>query len=159
MAKQPGLDGRHRDANGQIHHKMGNTRIGTLRRHTEQILLLDASDMKLENLLNETGAKSLSDFRKTSTINCRTSSKENKAANCGLICLCKIEFAIGSLKFPASNSGLKSMSTSETDEYKIGKCPCGNGDIIKSVTTQDNPWSGADIYYRVDCDKCRENGI
>jgi hypothetical protein len=66
MAKQPGLDGRHRDANSQIHHKMGNTHIGTLRRHTEQILLLDAVvDMKLENLLNETGAKSLSDFRKS----------------------------------------------------------------------------------------------
>jgi hypothetical protein len=32
MAKQPGLDGRHRDANGEIHRKMGQTRIDTLRK-------------------------------------------------------------------------------------------------------------------------------
>jgi hypothetical protein len=29
--KQPGLDGRHRDANGQITSKHGNTTVGTLR--------------------------------------------------------------------------------------------------------------------------------
>ena len=28
---QPGLDGRHRDANGRIRVKQGNTRVGTLR--------------------------------------------------------------------------------------------------------------------------------
>ena len=46
------------------------------------------------------------------------------------------------------------MSTSETADFEMGKCPCGNGSIIKSVTTQDNPWSGADISYSVACKKC-----
>lgn len=48
------------------------------------------------------------------------------------------------------------MSTSETDEYPIGKCACGKGDVVKTIVTQDNPWSGADIWFRVDCDDCRE---
>ncbi len=47
------------------------------------------------------------------------------------------------------------MSTSETDEYIIGKCPCGMGKVIKTVVTQDNPWSGADVSYDVDCRVCR----
>lgn len=65
MAKQPGLDGRHRDGDGQIHHKMGNTKIGTLRETYGDDFAADhRSDMKLENLLKETGAKSLTDFRK-----------------------------------------------------------------------------------------------
>jgi hypothetical protein len=32
MAKQPGLDRRHRDVNGQTREKNGNTRVDTLRR-------------------------------------------------------------------------------------------------------------------------------
>jgi hypothetical protein len=65
MTKQPGLDGRHRDADGQIHHKMGNTRIATLREtYGDDFAAGRRSDMKLENLLAETGARSLSDFRK-----------------------------------------------------------------------------------------------
>jgi hypothetical protein len=63
--KQPGLDGRHRDVNGEIHHKMGNTRIESLRgTYGEDFAAGRRSDMKLENLLKETGAKSLTDFRK-----------------------------------------------------------------------------------------------
>jgi hypothetical protein len=31
--KEPGLDGRHRDRNGAISKKHGNTRVGTLRKH------------------------------------------------------------------------------------------------------------------------------
>ncbi|ERS88438.1 hypothetical protein Q672_10520 [Marinobacter sp. EVN1] len=46
------------------------------------------------------------------------------------------------------------MSTSETTEHNVGLCPCGAGDIIKSITTQDNPWSGADISVRINCSKC-----
>jgi hypothetical protein len=46
------------------------------------------------------------------------------------------------------------MSTSETVELPAGPCPCGAGHIMKSVTTQDNPWSGADIHYYVGCPKC-----
>ncbi len=64
MTKQPGLDGRHRDANGQIHQKMGNTRIGTLREtYGDEFAAGRRSDMKLETLLKDTGAKSLTDFR------------------------------------------------------------------------------------------------
>jgi hypothetical protein len=65
MPKQPGPDGRHRDEDGQIHHKMGNTKIGTLRKtYGEDFAKEHRSDMKLENLLKESGAKSLTDFRK-----------------------------------------------------------------------------------------------
>lgn len=65
MAKQPGLDGRHRDKNGEIHHKMGNTEIGTLRKtYGDDFAKARRSDMKLENLLKETGANSLTDFLK-----------------------------------------------------------------------------------------------
>jgi len=31
--KEPGLDHRHRDKNGEISRKHGNTRVGTLRKH------------------------------------------------------------------------------------------------------------------------------
>lgn len=51
------------------------------------------------------------------------------------------------------------MSTSETIDFDMGKCPCGNGSIIKSVTTQDNPWSSADIFYSVACTKCAAEWI
>jgi hypothetical protein len=47
------------------------------------------------------------------------------------------------------------MSTSETVDFEIGACPCGKGQIIRSVTTQDNPWSGADIRYSIGCEACR----
>jgi hypothetical protein len=68
MARQPGLDGRHRDANGQIHQKMGNTKIGTLREtYGEDFAAGRRSDLKLENLLKETGASSLTDFLKNHT--------------------------------------------------------------------------------------------
>ena len=46
------------------------------------------------------------------------------------------------------------MSTSETVEFAVGPCPCGSGAIVKSVTTQDNPWSSADISYGINCPKC-----
>jgi hypothetical protein len=65
MPKQPGLDGRHRDKSGEAHRKMGNTKIGTLREaYDDDFAQGRRSDMKLENLLKETGAKSPSDFRK-----------------------------------------------------------------------------------------------
>lgn len=65
MPKQPGLDGRHRDVSGEIHHKMGNTQIGSLREtYGQDFAHGRRSDMKLENLLKETGARSLTDYRK-----------------------------------------------------------------------------------------------
>ena len=65
MTKHLGLDGRHRDKDGEIHHKMGNTKIGTLRdTYGDDFAEGRRSDMKLENLLRDTGARSLTDFRK-----------------------------------------------------------------------------------------------
>jgi hypothetical protein len=64
MPKQPGLDCRHRDENGEIHRKMGNTLVGTIRKSDPGFAVGRRSDMKLENLLDDVGAKSLSDFRK-----------------------------------------------------------------------------------------------
>ncbi len=46
------------------------------------------------------------------------------------------------------------MSTSETVTFAVGPCPCGAGRIAKHVTTQDNPWSGADICLTIECKVC-----
>ena len=63
--KQPGLDGRHRDLNGQIRHKNGTTQVGTLREQYGQGFAPGVrSDMKLDTLLDRTGAASLSDLLK-----------------------------------------------------------------------------------------------
>jgi hypothetical protein len=65
VVKQPGLDNRHRDKDGDIHRKMGNTQVGTLRKtYGEDFAEGWRSDKKLENLLEDTGAKSLTDFLK-----------------------------------------------------------------------------------------------
>ena len=64
---QPGLDGRHRDANGEIDRKHGNTLIGTLRQtYGSNFAQGRRSDMKLETLLQETGSPSLSQYLKKS---------------------------------------------------------------------------------------------
>jgi hypothetical protein len=63
MAKQPGLDDRYRDENGQTRAKNGNTRVGTLREtYGENFAPGRRSDMKLDTLLDETGNSSLSDY-------------------------------------------------------------------------------------------------
>jgi hypothetical protein len=65
MPKQPGLDGRHRDSDGEIRRKNGNTQIGTLRNtYGPDFAAGYRRDMKLENLLDRTGSSSLSDHRK-----------------------------------------------------------------------------------------------
>jgi hypothetical protein len=46
------------------------------------------------------------------------------------------------------------MSTSETIEHPVGACPCGKGKVIRSITTQDNPWSSADVHIYIDCADC-----
>ena len=64
-AKQQGLDGRHRDTAGEIRRNSGNTRVGTLRKtYGANFAAGWRSDMKLQDLLKETGAKSLTDFRR-----------------------------------------------------------------------------------------------
>ncbi len=46
------------------------------------------------------------------------------------------------------------MSTSETYTQTVCECPCGKGSVVKHVTTQDNPWSSADISIELDCTSC-----
>jgi hypothetical protein len=65
MTKQPGLDARHRDANGEIRRKNGITRVDSLRETYGENFAKDfRGDMKLETLLERTGANSLSDYLK-----------------------------------------------------------------------------------------------
>ena len=63
MAKQPGLDNRSRENNGQTRAKNGNTRVGTLREtYGDNFAQGRRSDLKLDNLLEQTGNTSLSEF-------------------------------------------------------------------------------------------------
>ena len=63
--KQPGLDGRHRDANGQISQKHGNTKVETLRGiYGEGFAAGSRGDKHLSTVLRDSGAKSLSDYLK-----------------------------------------------------------------------------------------------
>ena len=63
--KQPGLDGRHRDQNGQIRQKNGTTQVGTLREmYGEGFAPGRRSDMHLKTLLEREGADSLSQLLK-----------------------------------------------------------------------------------------------
>jgi hypothetical protein len=65
MPKQPGLDGRHRDSDGEIRRMNGNTRIDSLRNTYGDTFAKDfRGDMKLETLLDRTGKGSLSDYLK-----------------------------------------------------------------------------------------------
>ena len=62
---RPGLDKRCRDNNGEIRHKNGATRVGTLREtYGDDFASGVRSDMKLDTLLDRTGSRSLSDFLK-----------------------------------------------------------------------------------------------
>lgn len=64
---QPGLDGRHRDADGGIDRKHGNTLVGTLRQtYGPDFASNRRSDMKLSTLLQQTGVPSLSQYLKKS---------------------------------------------------------------------------------------------
>lgn len=63
--KQPGLNGRHRDTNGQSSHKHGNTTVSTLREtYGDNFAKGTRSDAKLSTLLNQAGADSLSQYLK-----------------------------------------------------------------------------------------------
>jgi hypothetical protein len=62
---QPGLDGRHRDQDGRIEQKHGNTRVDTLRgTYGDRIPSGVRGDMKLSTLLERTGQRSLSQLLK-----------------------------------------------------------------------------------------------
>jgi len=65
MTTQPGLDGRHRDANGQIRSKNGNTRVDSLREtYGEGFAKGHRGDTKLETLLERARSNSLSEYLK-----------------------------------------------------------------------------------------------
>ena len=65
MPKQSGLDGRHRDNDGEIHRKMGNTRIESLRKtYGEDFARGWRSDKKLENSTRRYGRKISDRFSK-----------------------------------------------------------------------------------------------
>ena len=65
MSKNTGLDGRSRDKDGEIRHKNGATRVETLREtYGESFAQGYRSDMKLDTLLDRTGAASLSQLLK-----------------------------------------------------------------------------------------------
>ncbi len=58
---QPGLDGRHRDADGRISEKHGNTRVDTLRQtYGGGFAPGVRGDAHLHTVLDRTGAPSLS---------------------------------------------------------------------------------------------------
>jgi hypothetical protein len=60
---EPGLDDRCRDSDGEIRHKRGDTLVGTLRQEYGTNFAPGVrSDMRLDTLLQQTGANSLSDF-------------------------------------------------------------------------------------------------
>jgi hypothetical protein len=62
---ETGLDDRCRDRDGEIRRKRGDTLVGTLRDEYGPNFAPGArSDMRLDTLLNSTGAASLSDFLK-----------------------------------------------------------------------------------------------
>ena len=63
--KQPGLDKRHRDKDGEIRRKNSNTLVGTLRKeYGEDFLKGYRSDAKLGTVLKKEGVESLHDLVK-----------------------------------------------------------------------------------------------
>jgi hypothetical protein len=65
MKQKSTLDGRHRDVDGTIDRKHGNTKVGTLREiYGEDFAKGVRSDAKLETLLERTQSTSLTDFLK-----------------------------------------------------------------------------------------------
>jgi len=64
---QPDLDQHHRDADGEISRKHGNTQVGTLRQtYGADFTAGRRSDMKLSTVLDQSGAPSLRQYLKCS---------------------------------------------------------------------------------------------
>jgi hypothetical protein len=63
--KQPGLDGRHRDRDGEIHRKRSDTLVRTLRdEYGDNFAKAYRADAKLGTVLKNEGANSLDDLLK-----------------------------------------------------------------------------------------------
>lgn len=64
--RRPGLDNRHRDSDGQIREKKGETRIDSLRQiYGDSFAPGIRGDAHLSTLLERTGSNSLSDYLET----------------------------------------------------------------------------------------------
>lgn len=46
------------------------------------------------------------------------------------------------------------MTTYEDDTFTAAACPCGAGRVARDSRSYDNPWSGADVSYRLECATC-----
>jgi hypothetical protein len=89
-----GLDGRCRDFSGEIHHKRGDTLVGTLRKtYGREFAAGYRSDTKLSTLLERTGSSSLREFVEHSAHG-RNLSKSNRTS-----ALSNTIFSITSAKF------------------------------------------------------------
>jgi hypothetical protein len=63
--KEPGLDDRHRDVDGEISRKHSNTKVGTLRDTYGQGFASGVpNDANLKDVLDQSGAPSLSEYLK-----------------------------------------------------------------------------------------------
>nr|WP_246505856.1 hypothetical protein [Mesorhizobium silamurunense] len=63
--REPGLDGRHRDQDGRISEKHGNTKVDTLRQtYGDNFAAGIRSDAKLSTVLQRAGVGSLSQYLK-----------------------------------------------------------------------------------------------
>lgn len=62
--KQPGLDSRHRDADGEIHHKRSDTLLKNIRKEYPDFAPGVRGNMKLGNYLDREGFESLSEALK-----------------------------------------------------------------------------------------------
>ncbi|MBZ9776887.1 hypothetical protein LB558_30670 [Mesorhizobium sp. CO1-1-8] len=63
--REPGLDGRHRDQDGRISEKHGNTKVDTLRQtYGDNFAAGIRSDAKLSTVLQRAGVDSLSQYLK-----------------------------------------------------------------------------------------------
>ena len=67
MAHRKGLDGRSRNVNGEIHRKRGDTRVRTIREEHPDFSPGWRADARLDTVLAETGAPSLSQLLQDET--------------------------------------------------------------------------------------------
>ena len=65
--KEPGLDGRHRDQDGEIRRRNSNTKVDTLRGiYGDDFAAGRRGDATLGRILKDTGSSSLTDYLKKS---------------------------------------------------------------------------------------------
>ena len=73
-------------------------------------------------------------------LNCGNAEPSRQFISAGICCSFDLEHA--------------RVSTSETDIYKVGPCPCGIGQISETIVSQSNRWSIPEISYSIECKTC-----